>query len=116
MKYKSKKDQLEDYIKLEILHGNLKNGSKINDKKFFTSKFKINPVYVDQCFDELIDSHILESKSDGLYIRVDEEEKANIRYEYLHSYINEFLQFLEDIDISLDEAIEHLKLRNLANG
>lgn len=116
MKYKSKKNQLKDYIKLEILNGNLIDGSKVNDKKFFTSKFKINPVYVDQCFDELIDNHILESKSDGLYIRIDEEKKANIRYEFLHSYINDFLESLEDIDISLDEAIEHLKLRNLANG
>ena len=54
MTYRTKQEQIRDFIALEIISGKLKDGDKLYAKKFFTNKFKVNPSYVDLAIANMI--------------------------------------------------------------
>lgn len=116
MAYKSKIKEIKDYIILDILKGNLNYGDKLHDRKFFTSLFKVNPSYVDEVFMELIDEDLVENKEGSYYIKADDHHIMILKDEYLNDYINDFVDNLDSIDVSIDEAIRVLNIRNMANG
>lgn len=116
MTYTSKIDEIKDYIILEILSGNIKTGEKLKDKRFFTSKFKINPSYFYEFVDILEKENIIEKRSDGNYFIFDNKIIGLLRNQYLNKYINEFIKNIEKIGLNLDDAIDIIKLRSLANG
>ncbi|BFL72858.1 MULTISPECIES: GntR family transcriptional regulator [Anaerococcus] len=116
MAYKSKTKKIKEYIILDILKGNLNYGDKLHDRKFFTSLFKVNPTYVDEVFMELLDENLIENIDGSYYIKADEHHIMILRDEYLNDYINDFIDNLDTIDVSIDEAIRVLNIRNMANG
>ncbi len=116
MTYKSKIEQIRDYIALDILKGNLSYGDKLPEEKFFTSLFKVNPSYVKQAFRELMSENLLENKEGGYFIKADEHHLMILEEEFLNEYINDLVNNLEDAGISIEDAMKVLKLRNMANG
>lgn len=116
MTYTSKIDEVKNYIILEILSGKIKNGEKLKDKRFFTSKFKINPTYFYEVVDLLEKENIIEKRTDGNYFIFDNKLVGLLRNQYLNNYINEFIKDIEKIGLTLDDAIDIIKLRSLANG
>lgn len=116
MVYTSKVDEIRDYIVIDILSGKIKNGDKLKDKKFFTSKFKINPSYFFELVKALENEEIIEEKSDGFYYIFDNKKLGLLKNQYLNRYINDFTDNLDKIGLSLGDVMEILKLRSLANG
>mgnify|MGYP001106395215 CR=1 FL=1 len=116
MMYRQKVEEIRDYIIIDILRSNIKSGDKVKDKKFFTSKFKINPNYYLELIDLLKKENIIDEKSDGYYYSFDNHKLGLLKNEYLNRYINDFIENLDKIGLSLDDAMEILKLRSLANG
>ncbi|WP_297281527.1 GntR family transcriptional regulator [uncultured Anaerococcus sp.] len=116
MTYKSKTEQIRDYVALDILKGKLSYGDKLPEKKFFTSLFKVNPSYVDQAFKDLIIENLLENRDDGYFIKADEHHLMILKEEFLNEYINDFINNLEEAGISIEDAMRVLEIRNMANG
>ena len=116
MTYTSKIDEIKDYIIIDILSGKIKSGEKLKDRKFFTSKFKINPNYYFKLLEVLKEENIIEEKSDGYYYIFDNQKIGLLKNQYLNLYINDFSAKLNNIGLNLDDVMEILKLRSLANG
>ena len=53
MVYKNKQSEIRDFVAMELISGRRKYGDPFFEKKFFTSKFKVNPSYVKEVFDLL---------------------------------------------------------------
>lgn len=116
MTYKSKTEQIRNYVALDILKGKLSYGDKLPEKKFFTSLFKVNPSYVDQAFKDLMIENLLENRDDGYFIKTDEHHLMILKEEFLNEYINDFVNNLEEAGISIGDAMRVLEIRNMANG
>ena len=116
MTYTSKLDEIKDYIIIDILSGKIKSGERLKDRKFFTSKFKINPNYYLELVNSLKRENIIEERSDGYYYIFDNQKIGLLKNQYLNQYINDFSANLNKIGLSLDDVMEISKLRSLANG
>lgn len=116
MRYKSKKDQIRDFVALGIIRGDFKDGDKLYAKKFFTSKFKVNPSYVDEALADMLRAGMIEKRIDFYYFTIDDELLRRLKDEFSNSFINEYLDQMESIGYGIDEAIRLLDMRNVANG
>lgn len=116
MFYKDKQSQMRDFVVTSIIKGRLQAGQAFFEKKFFTSKFKVNPSYVEDLLVDLEKEGII-GKNAGAYIVTASNQKISwLKEEYLHEYINEFVAKLGTINVDLNEAIKILEQRNMANG
>lgn len=116
MAYKNKQRQMRDFVITELIKGRLKYGNPLFEKKFFTSKFKVNPSYVDDVLKDLEKEDIIRKNGDRYIIFASDEKIAWLKDEFLHEYISDFIANLAEISVSLDQAIEVLEQRNMANG
>ena len=116
MAYINKKEEMKNYIYFMIVSGGLKSGDELFEKKFFTSKFKVNPSYVDDVIDELKSENIISEANGKNYIYADYVIINNLKARFLNTYINEFLDKINEIRVNPADAIEALNLRNVANG
>ena len=116
MIYKNKQNQMRDFVIISLINGSIRPGDSLFEKKFFTSKFKVNPSYVDEVFKELEKEKII-TKNGRKYIVCASNEKINwLKVEILHEYISDFMDNISSIGMTVDEAIEILQQRNQANG
>ncbi|WP_394011143.1 GntR family transcriptional regulator [Anaerococcus cruorum] len=116
MAYKNKQKQMRDFVITELIKGRLKYGKPLFEKKFFTSKFKVNPSYVDDVLKDLEKEDIIRKNGDSYIVFASDEKIAWLKDEFLHEYINVFLANINNINVSLNQAIEVLEQRNMANG
>ncbi|WP_295883858.1 GntR family transcriptional regulator [uncultured Anaerococcus sp.] len=116
MVYKNKQSEIKDFVALELISGRKKYGDPFFEKKFFTSKFKVNPSYVKDVLDDLEKEGIIQKQGESYIFSADENRVFWLKDEFLHSYINDFTENLNKIGVSMDEVIEILRQRNIANG
>lgn len=114
--YKSKKDEIKDYIILEILKGHFKPGDKLNDIKFYINKFKVNPNLAREALNDLINDGIIIKEPEDYIIIIDQLRIDGLKNRYLNIYINELVEKANSLGYSLDDVIDSLNLRNVANG
>ena len=116
MVYKNKQRQIRDFVVISLIKGRIRPGDTFFEKKFFTSKFKVNPSYVEEVFHDLEKEDIIINNGESYLVSASNQKIAWLRDEFLHEYINDFVKNLADINVSLDEAIDILSQRNVANG
>ena len=116
MVYKNKQGEIRDFVAMELISGRRKYGDPFFEKKFFTSKFKVNPSYVKEVFDLLEKEGIIQKQGQSYIFSADENKIFWLKEEFLHSYITDFAENLGKIGVSLDQVIEILKQRDIANG
>lgn len=116
MTYRTKQEEIRDFIALEIISGKLKDGDKLYAKKFFTNKFKVNPSYVDQAISTMIRGGFLYEAIDYYYLIVNDDIIRRLKDEFSNRFINEFLDNMNSLGLDFDEALRLLEMRGLANG
>lgn len=116
MGYRSKQDEIRDFVAKGIINGDFKDGDKLYDERFFTSKFKVNPTYVENALTSMERAHMIEKRIDFYYFTVDDDLINRLRDEFSNRFVNDFLDDLRSIGMDIDKAIELLEMRNVANG
>lgn len=116
MIYRSKQEEMRDFLAFEIISGKLKNGDKLYAKKFFTNKFKVNPSYVDDAIDLMLKAGFIEKRLDYYYLSFDDKVIARLKDEFANKFINEFLDKMNILSYDTEDAINLLRLRSMANG
>lgn len=116
MGYRSKQDEIRDFVATGIINGDFKDGDKLYDKRFFTSKFKVNPAYVENALLSMQKAHMIEKRIDFYYFTVDDDLINMLRDEFSNRFVNDFLDDLRSIGMDIDDAIKLLEMRNVANG
>lgn len=116
MTYRTKQEEIRDFIALEIISGRLKDGDKLYAKKFFTNKFKVNPSYVDLAISSMIRGGFLYEAIDYYYLIVNDDIIRRLKDEFSNRFINEFLDNMNSLGLHFDEALRLLEMRGLANG
>lgn len=116
MNYRSKQDEIRDFLVLELINGKVCEGDKVQDMKFFTGKFKVNPSYVQGVLELMEKQGLVEKRIDYYYYKRDAEIISRLKDEFLNRFINSFLDDMAKVGYGLDEAVDFLKMRNMANG
>lgn len=116
MRYRSKQDEIRDFVAKGIINGDFKDGDKLYDERFFTSKFKVNPTYVENALTSMERAHMIEKRIDFYYFTVDDNLVSRLKDEFSNRFVNDFLDDLRSIGMDIDKAIELLEMRNVANG
>lgn len=116
MIYRSKQEEMRDFLAFEIISGKLKNGDKLYAKKFFTNKFKVNPSYVDEAIDLMLKADFIEKRLDYYYLSFDDKVITRLKDEFANKFINEFLDKMNILSYDTEDAINLLRLRSMANG
>lgn len=108
--------EIKDYLIRNILAGKIKNGHQINDIKFFTALFKVNPNFVKNALASLQKEGFIKKVDGGYKVIADDLKIETTRINYTNKYINDLVEKCDEIGVPLDQVIEVLKLRNMANG
>lgn len=116
MRYRSKQDEIRDFVATGIINGDFKDGEKLYAKRFFTSKFKVNPTYVENALTSMERAHMIEKRIDFYYFTVDDNLVSRLKNEFSNRFVNDFLDDLRSIGMDVDDAIKLLEMRNAANG
>ena len=116
MIYRSKQEEMRDFLAFEIISGKLKNGDKLYAKKFFTNKFKVNPSYVDEAIEMMLKAGFIEKRLDYYYLSFDGQVLARLKDEFANKFINEFLDKMDLLSYDIEDALNLLRLRSMANG
>ncbi len=116
MRYRSKQNEIRDFVATGIINGDFKDGDKLYDKRFFTSKFKVNPSYVENALTSMEKAHMIEKRIDFYYFTIDDTLVSRLKDEFSNRYVNDFLDDLKSIGMDIDDAIKLLEMRNVANG
>ncbi len=116
MTYRTKQEEIRDFIALEIISGRLKDGDKLYAKTFFTNKFKVNPSYVDQAISSMIKAGFVFEAIDYYYLHVNDDIIRRLKDEFSNRFINEFLDNMDSLGFDYDKALKLLEMRGMANG
>lgn len=116
MRYRSKQNEIRDFVATGIINGDFKDGDKLYDKRFFTSKFKVNPSYVENALTSMEKAHMIEKRIDFYYFTIDDNLVSRLKDEFSNRFVNDFLDDLKSIGMDIDDAIKLLEMRNVANG
>lgn len=116
MTYRTKQEEIRDFIALEIISGKLKDGDKLYAKKFFTNKFKVNPSYVDLAIANMIKAGFVFEAIDYYYLIVNDDIIRRLKDEFSNRFINEFLDNMKSLGLDYDKALRLLEMRGMANG
>ena len=113
MTYRTKQEQIRDFIALEIISGKLKDGDKLYAKKFFTNKFKVNPHYVDLAISSMIKAGFVFEAIDYYYLIVNDDIIRRLKDEFSNRFINEFLDNMNSLGLDYDKALRLLEMRGM---
>lgn len=98
--------QIMNYIKKQIIIGQLKAGDKIPSVREFASELQINPNTVQRTFQELERELIVETKRGlGRYVTSEESKIMEIKKEMAGELLNHFIQGMKELGFANDDII-----------
>ncbi len=102
--------QIMDKLKQDISLGTLKPGEKLMSTRDFSIKLKVNPNTISRVYKELEGENIVFTKRGmGTFVVEDENILQNIKNKMADDLITTFIKDLNQLNISIDEAITKLK-------
>ena len=102
--------QIMDKLKQDISLGILKPGEKLMSTRDFSIKLKVNPNTISRVYKELEGENIVFTKRGmGTFVVEDENILQNIKNKMANDIITKFIEDLNELNISIDEAIIMLK-------
>lgn len=98
--------QIMNFMKKEIIVGNLKAGDKIPSVRELASELQINPNTVQRTFQELEREMIVETKRGlGRYVTSEESKIMEIKKEMAGELLDRFIQGMQELGFASDDIV-----------
>lgn len=102
--------QIMDYIKKELLKGNITIGEKLPSVRAMSSKFKVNPNTVQRAYQELERESITFTKrGKGTFATEDEKVVYKLKKEMSKEITNNFISNMREIGFIKEEILRFLE-------
>lgn len=116
MKRNSKAGEIRDDFVLDLLSGRKFPGEKLKSRDFYVNKYLCNPNLVESAFQEMKAEGLLEKVGEDYVLSLSQEKKKDLEREFANRYMNDFLEKMEGVGLSIEEALNYLQVRAGANG
>jgi len=98
--------QIMNFMKKEIIVGNLKAGDKIPSVRELASELQTNPNTVQRTFQELEREMIVETKRGlGRYVTSEESKIMEIKKEMAGELLDRFIQGMQELGFASDDIV-----------
>lgn len=96
-----------DFIKKEIVKGNLKRGEKLPSVRELAEKLKVNPNTVQKAYQELEREEIIFTlRGTGSFVNKDENKILKLKEDMAHEILKKFIKNMKDLNISDGEILD----------
>ncbi len=102
--------QLVEIIRVWIVSGKFQKGQKIPSVRELALMMKVNPNTMQKALVELENENLIYTeRTNGKYVTKDEKEIEKVKKELAKEKVNNYLNSMNDIGISYEEAIKYLQ-------
>lgn len=102
--------QLVEKIRMGIVSGVLKPGDKLQSVREFALTTKVNPNTMQKALAELEDEGLIYTeRTNGKFVTENKELIEKVKLELAKEKVNNYLNAMNDIGITYDEAVKYLK-------
>lgn len=102
--------QLVEIIRIEIVSGKLKKGQRLPSVRELALMMRVNPNTMQKALVELENEKLVYTKrTNGKYVTEDEGQIENVKKELAKEKVNQYLNSMQNIGISLNEAVKYLQ-------
>ncbi len=109
--------QLVEIIRTQIVSGKFQKGQKIPSVRELALTMKVNPNTMQKALVELENEKLIYTeRTNGKYVTEDETLIEKVKKELAKEKVNNYLNSMNDIGISYDEAIKYLQELGGKNG
>ena len=109
--------QLVEIIRAQIVSGKFQKGQKIPSVRELALTMKVNPNTMQKALVELENEKLIYTeRTNGKYVTEDESLIEKVKKELAKEKVNNYLNSMNDIGISYDEAIKYLQELGGKNG
>ena len=109
--------QLVEIIRIQIVSGKFQKGQKIPSVRELALTMKVNPNTMQKALVELENEKLIYTeRTNGKYVTEDENLIGEVKKELAKEKVNNYLNSMNDIGISYDEAIKYLQELGGKNG
>ncbi len=109
--------QLVEIIRVQIVSGKFQKGQKIPSVRELALTMKVNPNTMQKALVELENEKLIYTeRTNGKYVTEDESLIEKVKKELAGEKVNNYLNSMNDIGISYDEAIKYLQELGGKNG
>ena len=109
--------QLVEIIRIEIVSGKLKKGDRLPSVRELALMMKVNPNTMQKALVELEDEKLIYTeRTNGKYVTEDEKLIEKIKKELAKEQVDNYLNSMQKIGISFEEAKSYLQRLGGKNG
>ena len=109
--------QLVEIIRVQIVSGKFQKGQKIPSVRELALTMKVNPNTMQKALVELENEKLIYTeRTNGKYVTEDESLIEKVKKELAKEKVNNYLNSMNNIGISYDEAIKYLQELGGKNG
>ncbi|ABR46371.1 regulatory protein GntR, HTH [Alkaliphilus metalliredigens QYMF] len=99
--------QIIDYIKKQLIRGELKGGDKISSQREFAQQMKVNPNTVQRAYREMESMQLVETiRGQGTFICNQEEMLAVIQEEMAGDLLRHFIEEMYSLGYSKEAMVQ----------
>ena len=109
--------QLVELIRIKIVSGEFQKGQKIPSVRELALAMKVNPNTMQKALVELEDEKLIYTeRTNGKYVTEDEKLIEKVKDELAKEKVEDYINSMNSIGISFDEAIKYLQELGGKNG
>lgn len=99
--------QIGDYIKRQIISGELKEGEKLPSVRDTAKEFKVNPNTVQRSYQELErENLVFTQRGMGTFVTEDKDIIKNLKKDYASDIIKKFMEDMKTLGFRTSDIIE----------
>ena len=101
--------QIENYIKMKIISGELKRGERLLSVRDYAAKLRVNPNTISRVYSDLESENlIITQRGIGKFVTENTDVINNLHYNLSRSVIKEFVIKSKDLGLSKNQLFELL--------
>jgi len=99
--------QLVDFVKAQIVSGQLRDGDEVPSRRMLAARLGINPMTVQKAYRQMEDEGFLEtSPNQGSRIRLEGDRRDRIREELFRDYVSAYVDAAKSMGLGQDAAVQ----------